>query len=220
MAGTFGDMQTRIAYELDRTDLTSAIKNAIVSAIDAYAQERFDWNQRKFTITTVAGTDEYALPILDTSAAFIRVMQIDHLMIRNSAESYTYRYPMTPLVMQTIDRKKTNATSQGRPNWYGVLNQRVRVYPIPDAEYTIDGFGLCDINTITNASADATTNAWTDRLYGEELIRARAKADLYENVIRNGEKAAAMLGQAQARFQQLKAAQDRQAGIPSIQPWY
>lgn len=216
MAGTFGDMQTRIASELDRSDLGTPIKDAIVSAIDAYAQDRFDWNQRKFGFSTVAGTDEYALPTTDTSLATIRIMQIDQLMITINSG----RYDLKPRTIQWTDREKTNSTLRGRPAWYAILNQRIRLYPIPDAVYSVDGFGLCDINTITNASASNTTNAWVDRQYGEELIRMRAKADLYENTIRNGEKAAAMLGQAQARYQQLKAALDRQQGVASIQPWY
>lgn len=216
MAGTFGDMYTRIAVELDRSDLTAPIKDAIVSAIDSYAQDRFAWNQRKFTISTVAGTDEYALPSTDVDAAFIRVMSIDHLMITISSG----RYEMVPRTTFYVDDLKANTTLQGRPKWYAIINQKLRIWPIPDAVYVMDGFGLCDINSITNTSATGVTNAWVDRLYGEEMIRARAKADLYENIIRNGEKAAAMLGQAQARYQQLKAAYERSVGLSAIQPWY
>lgn len=216
MAGTFGDMQTRIASELDRSDLTTPIKDAIVSAIDSYAHERFAWNERKFTFNTVAGTDEYAFPTTDTNAAFIRIMAIDHLMITIASG----RYELMPRTTYYVDDLKANTSLRGRPKWYAVLNQRIRLWPIPDAVYAIDGFGLCDINEITNASAAGTTNAWVDRLYGEEMIRARAKADLYENTIRNAEKAAAMLGQAQARYSQLKAAQDRMVGLSKIQAWF
>jgi hypothetical protein len=57
---TYGEMQTTIADELDRSDLASQIQKAIKTAIKKYQRKRFFFNEaRSLTFNTVDGQEFY-----------------------------------------------------------------------------------------------------------------------------------------------------------------
>jgi len=212
---TFGTMKTRIATELDRSDLTSPIADAVVSAIAYFSTYRFWFNERTITFTTVDGQDEYTLPTVDTSGLPIRVLEIDQLIFVDSGGS---RYVLQPKPWQYINAQKWNTTDTGKPDLYSIHHGKIILWPIPDGAYTIDGSVLADINQITSSSAANVTNEWMT--VGEEMIRCRAKGDLYENTIRNPERAGAMLGIASAAMQRLQSQTDRLKNVGGVTPWY
>jgi len=63
----------------------------------------------------------------------------------------------------------------------------VRLYPVPNGAFPLI---LSYVRSLTTLSADGDTNAWMT--HGEELIRLRAKADLYINYLENPGMAQAM----------------------------
>lgn len=215
MSGTFGDMKTRIATELDRSDLTSPIADAVVSAIAYFSTYRFWFNERKIVFTTVDGQDEYQLPIVDSGGLPIRVLEIDQLIFVDSGGS---RYVLEPRPWQYVNAQKWNTTDTGKPDIYTFHHGKIILWPPPDDAYTIEGSVLADINQITSASGSSATNEWMT--VGEEMIRCRAKGDLYENTIRNPERAAAMLGIASAAMQRLQSQTDRIKNLGGVTPWY
>src|SRR5260221_3646459 len=177
---TYLDMQSRLADELSRSDLTSQIKLAILSAIQTYRGKRFYWNElRSDTFNTVAAQEFYTSSDL---ADIPNLPDIDSILFNQSS---SFRYPLTKRTWAWMEQNSINPNAVTGFStdycWYG---GQLRLYPIPNGVYSCRISGTIRL-TPDPLSADADTNAWmTD---GEELIRQRAKADLNINVIRDPE---------------------------------
>lgn len=179
---TLGTMKTRIADELSRDDLSSQIGLAIASAIQQYEGERFTFNEKRYLLPTVAGTEYYELTSLtQTDASALgtgeTLLEIDSMAL--SLNNDLCR--LSERSQQWMDTYGAGAT-QGQPYDYAVFSDRVRLYPIPGAVYSIIVSGLARLPAL---SADGDTNGWlTD---GEALIRNEAKAILYRDTLRDKE---------------------------------
>lgn len=190
---TFGVMQDRIADELNRTDLTTQIQYAIKTAIKVYDKQRFWFNEsRSFTFSTVAAQEFYTS---SDNSDIPNLLAIDTVQI---AITSTDKYLLQRVPYEQIEAISSNGTvDQGQPTWFAYYNKQIRLYPIPDAAYTIRVSGHW---ALTDLSLTTDTNNWmTD---GEILIRSRAKRELYTHVIRDLDGAAAM---AQAENAELSA---------------
>ena len=166
-------MRTRISDELVNESLTTAqINAAIQSAIAHYQRQRFYFNEsRAETFSTVASQEYYAAA---ANANIPNLSAIDELTITVNSD----RYPLRPQTWEYMETIASTATATGQPGDYCYYAQQIRLYPIPDAVYTVRITGLVRFAAL---SADGDTNAWmTD---AEELIRARAKWDIGANVI-------------------------------------
>ncbi len=164
----YTDMQTRIADEIARTDLTSQIQLAILSAVKHYAKERWYFTETNTTFVTVAGTQTYALPT-DFKA-------MDRVRLTYPTNTY---WDLNYQPFEYIGRITSISTLTGPPQDYAIFSQQLWIYPIPDAVYTITEYYEQELTSL----ATTPDNAWM--VDGEELIRSRAKADIYENVIRD-----------------------------------
>jgi hypothetical protein len=172
---TYLDMQTRIADELDRADLASQIRKAILSAVAFYAKKHFWFTESSFTFATVAGQRNY------TSSDAAAIATSPSIEILNGSFFGT-RVPLTKQTFEYIDSKTSQTTSRGEPEDWAYRAQQIWLYPVPDAAYTITAY---HIPTLTALSSDSDSNAWTND--AEAMIRARAKWDLVKNVIRGPE---------------------------------
>jgi hypothetical protein len=175
MSGDFGTLQNRIADELARADLTAQIQNAIQSAIRFHESERFWFNEAEATASTAAGQAAYAVP-----GDFL---EADELTLTVSGN----RFPMCPRGYDWYRGVSLTNTSRGRPTDWSYYADQFWLYPVPDGIYTLT---LSYLKRLSLLVAAGDTNAWMTG--GEELIRARAKADLYANVIRDFDEAIAM----------------------------
>jgi hypothetical protein len=162
----YGTMQSRIADELIRSDLTTQIARAIQSAIRHYSRERFYFNEAQWTSPTVASQRMYAVPsdLVDVDMIKIRVQGFDYELLRRD-----WNY------LENVD---TSPTYTGQPTDWAYFANQFRLYPVPDAVYTLTLSGL---STLEALSESDDTNAWM--VEGEELIRARAKWDLCTSVL-------------------------------------
>lgn len=178
MAGDYGSIQARIADEITRSDLTSQIKLAILSAVAFYSRKNFYFNEtRSDTFSTVASQEFYT----SSDAAFIATMyEIESIVLTLST---SWRFPLQRQAWETLEEWSINSTlTSSQPESYAYYGQQLRLYPIPNGVYSCRVSGT-KLLTPSPLSADADTNAWmTD---AEELIRARAKADININVIRD-----------------------------------
>lgn len=177
---TFGTMTSRIADEMLRSDLTSQIQSAIQSAIRHYSGTRFWFNEATATTAdgfgpTASGTEYYSLPT-------------DFQAVDTITATISDVYQLVPESFNEIDRIQQSASYHtGQPWKYAIYRQMLRLYPIPDGTYTLR---INYVKSLTALSADADTNAWmTD---GEELIRCRAKRDVYIHVLEDQRMAEAM----------------------------
>lgn len=196
---TFAVMQARIADDLVRDDLASQIRNAINDAIELQEGERYSFNERRYTLLTVAGQEYYDLvdPTLLTSAGAEvetgeTLLELDDIFCTVSNNPYR----LCPRTQQHINEWQST-TYQGQPADYTLYGQQLRIWPIPDQEYQLDLMGLARLGP-NPLSDDSDTNAWmTD---GEKLIRAQAKILLCRDILRDP-------GGVQAASQQLMEAE-------------
>lgn len=167
---TYGEVQSRIADEMARSDLTTQIQNAIQSAIAFYEKTMFWFKEAETTIATVVGQESYSTTFPSDFDEFIE------LTVTVSGN----RYPMKEETYSWIRDRLLLTTFRGRPEKFAIFKSELWTYPLADAVYTMT---LSYYKTLAVLSGASGTNAWTT--YGEELIRCRAKSDLYKHVIRN-----------------------------------
>jgi len=173
---TFGTMQERIRDELNRgTGYDVYIRRAIVSAIDFYKSRRFTWNIKRGFTTTSAGQEYYAMPTDFIEADMMRILY-------NSGD---FTDPMPEITYRWIEDHRHNLNYRSEPEKFALQGDELRLWPVPDDGYQIMMTYLYEDLTVSASASDGATNNWmTD---GEEMIRARAKADILANYIRGQE---------------------------------
>lgn len=177
MAGTFIDMVSRIATELRRSNMTTEIKFAINDAIAEAAKARFYFNEmRGVTFNTVIGQEYYSDQGL---------VEIDTLYYVQGGTRYNL-YPENNL---EADMRADGNQVSGQLTSYSRQGQSLRLYPLPTAILPIyaDGYGKLAPWPLT---ADADANEWM--VSGERLVRAKAKAILLKDVLRDYGEATAL----------------------------
>jgi hypothetical protein len=170
----FSDMQTAIAGELARSDLTTEIRREINNAISFYGNKAFWFNEASMAqVTTVQGQRYYPLP---TNFASV-------LDVLSTLGNYTYRLePRTEQYLDQVDWG--NDLWSGYPTDYSFWNGQIRLFPPPQGglSVTVKGTAVLSPQPLMNDSDD---NAWLSS--AEELIRTRAVRQLYGRYIRDPE---------------------------------
>jgi hypothetical protein len=170
-------LKTRVAFELNRTDLTSAIADAINSAIKFYRSSRFEVNEQQATFNTVAGQESYTTATIPDDIGQIDTLRATingRLMV---LEPWTFEY------LQNIS---TTQNTEGQPWGWAWYAQKIFFYPVPDSVYTI----LVSYQQRKDAPANDSDSStiWTNDL--EPIIRARAKKLVARDVMYDDELAA------------------------------
>ena len=197
---TLGDMQTRIANELARTDINAEILKSIQTTIRRYERERFYFNEVRLTLTTSSGAEYYT----STEFPFIgRISEIDSVRITVNGSTYTLREKD----YSWINEISTTGTNTGDPTIYAFYGNQFRFYPIPNAARTVVVSHV--EKRATSLTSTASENYWTNE--AEELIRAGAKHDLYLHIVRSEERAQLMKHDEMAALYALGAETARKA---------
>lgn len=210
----FGTMIDRIEDELIRSDLTTQVKKAVQSAIRHYSRERFYFNEGQWTASTVASQKMYAVPT--------GLIEADMMKITVNG----FEYELLKRDWNYLENVDTSPTYTGQPTDWAYFADQFRLYPVPDAVYTLT---LSGVKTLDALSADADTNAWM--VEGEELIRARAKADVRVNVIQDAAAIQELIGFAnsgegfycameKSAFSSLKGRSNVRLAVGRIRPDY
>lgn len=181
---TLGDLKAEIADDLARTDLTSQIANAITAAIKRFQNRRFYFNEtRSTTFTTADGQSTYSS---SDSADIPKFARLDMVSLEDTnGEQYT----LTPYSIERMESLLDNSAANGRPWGYLYFEESFRLYPTPDAAYTVRPIGT--IMKDAPATDGEANNVWMTDAY--ELIRCRAKAYLAAHVLRDPELAQVMV---------------------------
>lgn len=190
MAGTLGDMKARVAREIARADLTQQIADAINDAIGIYQTTRFRFNETApdaltgispKNFLTVAGQQIYTVadqPDIPT------IQKLDYLLMQVGQTIFQLKRE-DPVVVKLYNQ--TN-TMKGQPGWFAYEGNELIISAIPDQAYKIF------IGGVFIAPAPATdielNNPWM--IYGERLIRSRAKFEIATHVTRNAKMAQTM----------------------------
>lgn len=197
---TYGEMQTRIATELVRDNISNEIKAAIQSAIKHYETTRFWFNEVTATALTAVNQERYPVPS--------NMIELDSLNMTSNGTND----PLTRRDWSYIDGISTSS-STGRPQDFCIYRDEIYLYPIPDAVYTLT---LAYVKSLSTLTLDADTNAWmTD---AEILIRSKAKWNLFTNLIRDYEAADRMRDQEMTELSRLSGLTARKISSGRLRP--
>lgn len=207
-------LRARILDDLERDQATwgTRIDQAIDDAIAHYQSKRFYFNEsRTVTFNTVAGTDTYTFPKAATAGTITPdFYQVDVVYITVGGSVDELRRVDYDWLEQIAD----NNTAQGQPYNYAYVGQTWRIYPVPNAIYTIRILG--HLKVATPATDAETDNPWMAD--GFELIRSRAKGQFAMHVIEDESLASRMAVMEKSALSALMGATYHKAGSGNIIP--
>lgn len=176
-------MKADIADDFARSDLTSAIADAITRAIAHFQHRRFYFNEtRSLTFATVATQARYATA---DDADIPKFITLDGVFSTNTGGQTTQLDPMT---VQRFELLNDSSSSSGEPRDYCYFDMGFGLYPVPDAVYTIRPIG--HVMKDAPATDGEASNVWMTEAY--QLIRSRAAAEVALKKTRDYEYAEAM----------------------------
>lgn len=170
---TYAELQSQIADDINRTDLNTQIQTAIKRAIKFYSRKRSYFNEMVATASTVADQEYYEDPTYNR--------EMDTLSITVSGNKYLLKRRS----FQEIESWSVTSTFTGVPTDWAQHRQQLRLYPIPDAVYTLTLSYQLDW---ADLSATSDTNAMTIEV--PDLIEARARWWLLTRTIKDQQAAA------------------------------
>ncbi len=170
---TYGDMQARIADELDRTDLTTQIQRSIITAIRMFQRRNFWFNERSFQFSTVIGQEYYG------AADNAQIASSPNIQILRLQYGGGVRWELPRQTFEQVDQLSASRDWRGVPEVFAYRGEQIRLYPIPSQVWPIDAF---NIYRIPDPPSDSDSSEWFNE--AEEMIRTHAKIDLLTNVIR------------------------------------
>lgn len=172
---TLSQMRSRIADDLDRSDLSTQIDKAINRAIEFYESERFWFSEKVSTFSTVANQKNYS----SSDGIPTDMAEVDYVEVTVSGKEYK----LTPKTYDYI-KELISSDSTGEPSDYCYYQENFYFYPIPNAVRTIS---VSYQQKYSELSLDADSNDFTTE--AEDLIEARARAWIYARVIKDPEQA-------------------------------
>lgn len=204
-------MKTEIIDDMERDASADGARvlSAISSAIKFYQPKRFFFNEsRSVTFNTVASTDTYDFGAgQEVTTEFYK---IDGIYVTESGNIHELSVRDYRDLEILID---SNA-NEGRPWSYSYINRALRLYPVPDAIYSVRVVG--HVKAAEPETDNEAGNVWFTEAY--ELIRCRSKAYLYTHVFPKPEMAALMrIGEKDA-LEALRGATQDKIGTGHIVP--
>lgn len=177
---TRSDIEAQIADDLARSDLTSQITAAVNTAIRSYRFERLGFNEAyRVTATLSTSADTMALTGLS-----VRLRKIDRLRIVRAAGDYLDLYHRD--YDWIMSRQDVRVLCQ--PAEYAIYNNAIHFDSMADQNYTLYLDGIKELGNTSASYSAADASAWFND--ARELIRHRAKRELYANVLKDMELAA------------------------------
>ncbi len=198
MAYTLGDLKSRIADDLARSDLSAQISNAITDAIEHYKTTRFYFNEKTANnLTTFSTVVAQAYYTSADSPDIPLFFEIDDIFCNIGGINRPLRLRDADTLQLLI---RTNLV-QGDPYDWAWMGDQLIFYPLPNAVRTITMMGAYEIPAPT--SDTDSTNVWISEAF--ELIRCYAKFLLFGHVIRDMDQAGDMAQLAQLALGKLEA---------------
>jgi hypothetical protein len=197
---TYGDLQDRIADDLNRTDLSDQIRDQIKLAIIHYGTFPFWFNEGRTTLTGSSSTSFLTVPsdYLDVVELYINV------------GNYPVKMEQKPLDFIVGYR----GTNESQPGAYCYFGDRFELDCKVNQQYT---FPLWYIKELATLSATTDSSLWTYQ--AEDLVVFRAEKMLYSRVLKDKAEAASCAAlEREARTSRLRF-RDQKIGTGSAKPW-
>jgi hypothetical protein len=208
MTATRSDIETQIADDLARSDLSSQITAAVNTAIRSYRFERLGFNEAyKVTATLSTSAD-----VMTLDSISVRFRKLDRVRIVRAAGDYLDLYHRD--YDWIMSRQDVRVVCQ--PVEYAVYNSALHFDSMADQDYTLLMDGLKELGNASASYSAGDTSAWFND--ARELIRHRAKRELYANVLKDMELAAAAGAAEKEALRILKAEMGEQISTGFIRP--
>ena len=208
MTSTRSDIESQIADDLARSDLASQITAAVNTAIRSYRFERLGFNEAyKVTATLSTSADVIAL-----SAVPVRFRKFDRIRLVRTAGDYLDLYHRD--YDWIMSRQDVRVTCQ--PAEYAVYNSTLHFDSMADQDYTLLLDGIKELGNASASYSSGDTSAWFND--AAELIRHRAKRELYANVLKDMELAAAAAASEREALRIIKAEMGEERSTGFIRP--
>ncbi len=204
---SLSDMQASIAAEIFRDDLGPQIATEITRAIRFYQRKRFHFNEtRRLTFNTVAGQDFYGA---DAEPRIPNLLEIDYIQATQNQRPFT-----VSMVSAEVLDYWTGTPASGPPSLFAYFEGQLRLNPMPNDAYPVRVAALVRVDPPTDP--DDQTNPWMND--GEELIRSRAKRNLYLHYLGDQEMGAVMKAAESEALLSLKSEANARQNIHSFAP--
>lgn len=197
---TYTEVQSRVADDLNRTDLTSQIQQQILLAIKHYRTFPMWFNEARTTLTASSSASFLTVPsdYLDTVELAIKVGG----------------YPVPMRSKPLIDIVSYRPTSGSQPGAYCYFGDRFELDYEVDQQYE---FPLWYIKELTELSAGGDENEWLKS--GEDLIVYRAEKMLYASVLKDKSQAKIAADLEREARTALLRFRDQKTGTGQAVPW-
>ena len=206
---TRSQVEAQIADDLARSDLTSQITAAVNTAIRSYRFERLGFNEA-YRVTATLSVSADTLAFTDISVRFRKFDRVR--LVRNAGDYLDLYHRDYDWIMS---RQDVRVICQ--PVEYAIYNNTVHFDSMADQTYTLLIDGLKELGNAASASYSAgDTSAWFND--ARELIRHRAKREVYANVLKDMELAAAAGAAEKEALRILKAEAGEERTTGAIRP--
>ncbi len=195
----YSDLQSLIADDLNRTDLTDQIRREIRRAIVHYSAYRFGFNETTRNLVTVTGQN-----YIDSSLS--DVISLDDLYITIGTRDV--RMIELPLNDILEERPSSNCT----PYEYAWYANRIELYCQASQAYSLTALIHYELPEL---SGDTDQNGWTNE--GQDLIRYRAEKSLYLNVLKDMQKGQVADGMEKSAFNAMRTRNNKRTG--GVRKW-
>lgn len=210
---TFGGIKAAIADDIDDTtdEYAAQIETAVLGAIRYCERFTFYFNEARpqdKTFSTVSGQQWYSSSDLADIATLVRIQRAYFV---DTGGQITDLIQLPPEEMEVLS---DNTAATGQPYGYTYFARQIRLYPIPNAVYTIR-LQLGPYR-LTALSAGTNTNVWLTEAF--DMIKARAKYLVYKDTIKDPGLAAEALNDFIDQKAELKAETSSRNGTGRIRP--
>ncbi len=206
---TRSDIEAQIADDLARSDLSTQITNGVTAAIRAYRFERLGFNE-VYRVTATLSVSTAFIAITSISPRFRKIDRIR--LQRNNGDYIDLYHRDYDWIMSRQD-----AYALAMPGEFAVYNNSIHFDSFADQSYTLLLDGIKELGSAASASYSAgDTSAWFND--ARELIRHRAKREVYAHVLKDMELASAAGAAEKDAYDTLKAEMNEIVSTGSIRP--
>ena len=205
---TRSTIEAQIADDLARGDLTGQITAAVDTAIRSYRFERLGFNEA-YKVTATLSVSADVLPFTSLSVRFRKMDRIR--LIRNAGDYLDLYHRDYDWIMS---RQDVRVLCQ--PVEYAIYNNTIHFDSLADQTYTLLIDGLQELGNASASYSAGDSSQWFND--GRELIRHRAKREIYANILKDMELAAASGAAEKDALRTLKAEIGEQNSTGFIRP--
>ncbi|WP_273758968.1 hypothetical protein [Bartonella sp. AU55XJBT] len=208
---TFASMVALIQDEIDDTtaEYSLQIQDSIVTALRLCEREPFFFNEKiERTFNTQSGKTWYG----QAEGVFIeseKSLADVFLATKNATPTKLFFKPLEALHQQYGMHPEL-----GTPFFYTIRDQKIGLFPTPE-NVEIVQLSYTPIH-LADEQLKEDNNPWL--IYAFDLIKARAKYELYKNILKDPEYAAVSFRDFQEQLQALRIETSRRKGSLKIRP--